>query len=83
MFYANCRVTVTDTGGCPITSITDGVVTATTAAQSSTHDFVRVNLDKANNILTGWKADGTQIVFESGADLTIAITPGYPSSSSA
>lgn len=79
MTYTSFLVTVDNVSGEEIATTTAGVTVPSTAADTTSYQFVLLELDTSNNLIKGTKADGTVIVFAAGAELTLTIQE--PSSS--
>ena len=88
--YTGLTVTIDDqgspsTGYVGVTRITagtvfpeeapgDGQIFQTDSSPATTIEFIRLEVDPNNYIVSGVTADGTKYIFEAASDLTVALT---------
>lgn len=80
--YSHSKVTVDEVGGCAVAITASGVTTTENVAQSTTYNFVRLTVDRANNILSGYKSNGDLVIFETGVDLSVTLINALVTASS-
>jgi hypothetical protein len=76
--YDHYLVTIDEVGGCAVSHIVNGIISSGDEAQGATFEFLRVSLDLDNNIVKGFSADGSQRIFEPGAELSVSLVNAAP-----